>query len=621
MNFSIKTFSVILVFLRTLSGQSISSAIAPKIILENIEFAITYSGEFNINDSYKLECNGTSFLPANISSEQIQFKNLSVSQTGEISFNLLNDDLPINQITRYTIKSWISVLPPVIAIFLAFLTRSIVPALFIAIWFGSWAINGFTGSGLFSGLLDSFYIYVLNTILDRDHAIITLFTFMLGGMVGIIYRNGGMHGIIRHLVKWANTPKKGQISIWLFGVVIFFDDYSNTLIVGNTSRMLCDKLGISREKLAYIVDSTSAPVATIAIITTWIGFQVGIISDAIEGLSGLDESAYILFLHSIPYSFYPFLAIFLVGLVVTTGRDIGPMVKAENNARRGLSTLPEIKIKTDDNDGDLKVKDNIPHRAVNAILPILTLVSAMLYFIFSSGEGDSLKEILGSADTFSALMHSTLLSALMAAMLSVGQRILNLNETFEAWYSGLKFMVMGMLVLILAWALADLSRDLHTADFIVSTLGDSIPMNILPAVVFLVAAATAFGSGSSWGVMAILMPLVIPLSWAVMEGQGGLNPENIHILYSTIACVLTGAVWADHCSPISDTTILTSMASGCELMDHVRTQMPYALIAGGISLLLGTIPAGFGMPWWMLLIIGSIVLVILVRTFGTIIDK
>ena len=621
MDFSIKTFSVILVFLRTLSGQSISSVNAPKIILENIEFAITYSGEFNINDSYKLECNGTNFLPANIESEQIKFKNLSISQTGEISFNLLQDDLPINQITRYTIKSWISILPPVIAIFLAFLTRSIVPALFIAIWFGSWAINGFTGPGLFSGLLQSFHIYVLNTILDRDHAIITLFTFMLGGMVGIIYRNGGMHGIIRHLVKWANTPKKGQISIWLFGIVIFFDDYSNTLIVGNTSRMLCDKLGISREKLAYLVDSTSAPVATIAIITTWIGFQVGIISDAIEGLSGLDESAYLLFLHSIPYSFYPFLAIFLVGLVVTTGRDIGPMVKAENNARRGLSTLPEIKIKTDDNDGDLKVKDNIPHRAVNAILPILTLVSAMFYFIFSSGEGDSLKEILGSADTFSALMHSTLLSALMAAMLSVGQRILNLNETFEAWYSGLKFMVMGMLVLILAWALADLSRDLHTADFIVGTLGDSIPMNILPAVVFLVAAATAFGSGSSWGVMAILMPLVIPLSWAVMEGQGGLNPENIHILYSTIACVLTGAVWADHCSPISDTTILTSMASGCELMDHVRTQMPYALIAGGISLLLGTIPAGFGMPWWLLLVIGSIVLVILVRTFGTIIDK
>ena len=200
--------------------------------------------------------------------------------------------------------------------------------------------------------------------------------------------------------------------------------------------MLCDKLGISREKLAYLVDSTSAPIATIAIITTWIGFQVGIISDAIEGLSGLDESTYLLFLHSIPYSFYPFFAIFLVGLVVTTGRDIGPMVKAENDARRGHSTLPEIKKKTDDNDGDLKVKDNIPHRAVNAILPILTLVSAMLYFIFSSGEGDSLKEILGSADTFAALMHSTLLSALIAAMLSVGQRILSLIQRTQVYGYG-----------------------------------------------------------------------------------------------------------------------------------------------------------------------------------------
>ena len=146
-------------------------------------------------------------------------------------------------------------------------------------------------------------------------------------------------------------------------------------------------------------------------------------------------------------------------------------------------------------------------------------------------------------------------------------------------------------------------------------------MNILPAVVFLVAAVTAFGSGSSWGVMAILMPLVIPLCWAVMEGQGGVNPENIHILYSTIACVLTGAVWADHCSPISDTTILTSMASGCELMDHVRTQMPYALIAGGVSLLVGTIPAGLGLPWWLLLAIGAAVLVILIRTLGTLVDN
>ena len=175
---------------------------------------------------------------------------------------------------------------------------------------------------------------------------------------------------------------------------------------------------------------------------------------------------------------------------------------------------------------------------------------------------------------------------------------------------------MGLLVLLLAWALADVSKDLQTADYIVSSLGGSIPMNLLPAIIFVIAAITAFGSGSSWGVMAILMPLVIPLTWAVMENHGGANPENYHIMYSSVACVLTGAVWADHCSPISDTTILTSMASGCELMDHVWTQMPYALSAGLAALFLCTLPAGFGMPWWILLILGISSQVIIVSIFG-----
>ena len=237
-----------------------------------------------------------------------------------------------------------------------------VPALFVAIWFGAWATNGLSLGGLFTGLLESFHVYILNTFIDRDHAAITLFTLMLGGMVGIVYRNGGMHGIIYHLIKRANTPKKGQIAVWLFGMVIFFDDYSNTLIVGNTSRMLCDKLRISRQKLAYLVDSTSAPVSTIAVITTWIGFQVGIIADSIKGLPGLNESAYLLFLHSIPYSFYPFLAIFLVGLVVTTGRDIGPMVDVELNARKGQEN---IKLEQDQERSstseDLQVKMDIPY--------------------------------------------------------------------------------------------------------------------------------------------------------------------------------------------------------------------------------------------------------------------
>ena len=613
MIFYLKILFAILLPIQILAGNDITTE-APKILLKDVDFNISFTGSFNSDDSFSLNSSGKTYYPFEVNSKKIKFKDINTNVLGNTSFKLEKNSKTIHELKKYIIRPWVSILPPLIAIALAFLTRSIVPSLFIAIWFGSWAVHGLTFGGIFTGLLDSFNVFILNTILDRDHAVIALFTLMLGGMVGIIYRNGGMHGIIQLLIKKANTPKKGQISIWLFGVIIFFDDYSNTLIVGNTSRLLCDKLGISREKLAYLVDSTSAPVATVAVITTWIGFQISIISDSIESIGGISESAYLLFIHSIAYSFYPFLALFLVGLVVTTGKDFGPMVEAELQARKNKNKKI---VKSEQNNGEeLKVKDNISYNAVNAILPISILVVSMFYFIFSSGQGDTIKDILGSADTFSALMHSTLLSAFVAAILSVGQRILSLNETFEAWYNGLKFMLMGLLVLVLAWALADISKELHTADYIVSVLGDKIPIQILPTVVFFIAAITAFGSGSSWGVMAILMPLVIPLCWAVMENYGGPGPENIHILYSTIACVLTGAVWADHCSPISDTTILTSMASGCDLMDHVKTQMPYALIAGSIALFAGTLPAGFGVPWWILLGFGFVLLFIIINTYG-----
>ena len=596
---------------KNIYGNVVSES-SPKVALKGIKFTIIFNGKFSDDDVYKLETDAKSLSPSKKTKYKLIFNNIALDQIGQSTLILEKNKLEIYKLKKLAIYPWVSTLPPIIAIILAFLTRSIVPSIFVAIWFGSWAVNGMTFTGVFTGLLDTFNVFILNTILDRDHTIIALFSLMLGGMVGIIYRNGGMHGIIQLLIKKANTPKKAQISIWFFGLIIFFDDYSNTLIVGNTSRLLCDKLGISREKLAYLVDSTSAPVATIAVITTWIGFQISIISDSIENISGITESAYLLFINSIAYSFYPFLALFLVGLIVFTGKDFGPMVDAEKKARKNK----QIKNTKQNDSEELKVKENIPYKAINAILPIVILIVSMFYFIFTSGQGDTIKDILGSSDTFSALMHSTLLSAFSAAVLSIGQRLLTIDETFEAWYSGVKFMMMGLLVLVLAWALADISKELHTADYIVSILGDKIPIQILPMVVFIIAAITAFGSGSSWGVMAILMPLVIPLCWAVMDNYGGPSPENIHILYSTIACVLTGAVWADHCSPISDTTILTSMASGCDLMDHVKTQMPYALIAGSLALFLGTIPAGFGVPWWILLGLGFILLFIIVNKYG-----
>jgi Na+/H+ antiporter NhaC len=208
----------------------------------------------------------------------------------------------------------------------------------------------------------------------------------------------------------------------------------------------------------------------------------------------------------------------------------------------------------------------------------------------------------------------------VAAALSIGQGILDLEQTVEAWYEGLKSMLFAMIILVLAWALSNITDVLHTADYLVSVLGESLPPGIVPALIFILAAATAFATGSSWGTMGILMPLVVPLVWAVLAQNGMSDPTHYHILYSSVSCVLAGSVWGDHCSPISDTTILSSMASGCDHIEHVRTQLPYAFSVGTVAILFGTLPAGFGMPWWIGLLVGAALLYALLYTIGTPVD-
>ena len=200
--------------------------------------------------------------------------------------------------------------------------------------------------------------------------------------------------------------------------------------------------------------------------------------------------------------------------------------------------------------------------------------------------------------------------------MTMSQRLLTLNEIVDSWLVGARFMLTGLVLLIMAWAIADVAEVLQTAPYLISILGDQISPQLLPGIVFLLAASTAFASGSSWGVMAILMPLVIPLCWAVLLANGMATPEHMHILYSCIACVLTGAVWADHCSPISDTTVLSSLATGCDHMEHVRTQLPYAALGGVVAFAIGVVPAGYGQPWWILLPAGAGVLYVIHRFLG-----
>ncbi len=519
--------------------------------------------------------------------------------------------------------SWLSILPPVLAIVFALTLKRVIPALFLGIWLGVWIIHGFSFFGLWQGLLETFQVYVLQALANPDRAAIILFSLMIGGMVGIISRNGGMQGIVNLIVKWADSVRHASLATAWMGLAIFFDDYANTLVVGNTMRPVTDAKRISRAKLAYIVDSTAAPVACIALVTTWIGYEVGLIGDSIDKIASLDAEAYLVFLNTIPYSFYPLLAIIFVFMIAGSGRDFGPMLAAERHAREhGVFVDEHLADETDNDSKPIQPVRDKPQRAINAVIPVMVLVFSVVGGLYITGKASvevanpSIQDIIGAADSYKALMWASFLGMLSATFLTLAQRIMDLEETINAWYQGLRSMLMAIIILLLAWSLGDVAEILRTADFLISVLGDSLPPYAVPVLVFVLAAATAFATGSSWGAMGILVPLVIPLTWAVLEARDMATPEHMHILYSSISAVLAGSVWGDHCSPISDTTILSSLASGCDHIEHVRTQLPYALVVGLAAILTGTLPVAMGMPWWLGLIAGIVLLWILLRSLG-----
>ena len=515
---------------------------------------------------------------------------------------------------------WLSLVPPLLAIGSVFLLRQVIVALFLGIWVGGWIAYNLSLPGLYYGLLDTIPVYVRGGLVDEERISILMFSLMIGGMVGIITKNGGTIAMVNRVIPWARSPRRGQLATSILGIVIFFDDYANTLIVGNAMRPISDRLKISREKLAYIVDSTAAPIASLGLVTTWIGYEVGAIGDAISKIEGFQEDAYSIFLHSLPYSFYPLLTIFFVFAVAFTQRDFGAMYAAECLARgkvTGIQDQTPLEFGLDEQ-RNLQPQIDKPQRSINAMVPILVLLTATLMGLYVTGRttaetGGTLKEIIGQADSATSLLWGSLLSAIAAAILSIAQGILTLSETVDAWLAGMKSMLPTMVILVLAWGLSGVLDRIGTIEFLTSLLGERLIPELIPTVVFLLSGIIAFATGSSWGTMAILMPLVVPLSWTALS-QG--NMASSAIFYSSISTVLAGAVWGDHCSPLSDTTILSAMASRCQPVEHVRTQLPYAIAVGMVALLLGTLPTAFGLPWWIALILGIAVLLLILRILG-----
>ena len=605
----------------------------PKVALAGVPFEQTIQAteapvgplELRVGDeTYTVEPQAFGGIDSGIVSEAT-VEDIVVPSTGEFTMTLSREGQVLSEGTSSAIYGWLSVLPALIAIAMALLTRQVVPSLFLGVAMGAWMTYGLSIPGLWFGLLDTMQVYVLEALVppdgDKGHISIVIFTLMMGGLIGIIYRNGGAHAIAERISQLASNRRRGQLSTSGLGFAIFFSTYANSLIVGNTMRPVTDRLKISREKLAYIVDSTAAPLAAIAIISTWIGFELGLIQSALASI-GFNENAYSVFLKTIPYNFYPILALFFVLAVGFTGRDFGPMAKAERRAfhegkvSRDGASVDDSEEDEGESGGELHMKEGVTKRSINAVLPIGTLIATVAIGLYVTGDGDTIREIIGSAESSRVLVWAGLLGVLVAAALSVGQRLLSLQETVNAWFDGLKSVLFVMIILTLAWSLAAIAVDLHTANYLVSVLGDALRPEFLPAILFVLSGAVSFAVGTSWGTMGILMPLAVPLVWTILQNFGMATPEYNHIVYATIGTILAGSVWGDHCSPISDTTIISSVAAGSDHIDHVRTQIPYALTVGAVSLVVGLLPSGFGVPWWLTLPAGAAILVGILYVFG-----
>ncbi len=553
-----------------------------------------------------------------------QWRSASLPFPGAGSWQLSGPDGAVADL--WVIPGWLSIMPPLIAILLALIFRQVLLALFAGVFTGALIIHGYDPvSGFFLGVSD----YIGLSAANPDNFAILVFSLTLGGMVGVISRAGGTQGIVEALSRYASGYRRGQLATWAMGILIFFDDYANTLIVGNTMRPFTDKLKISREKLAYLVDSTAAPITTIALISTWIGYQISLIGQAYSQL-GLRENAYLVFLKTIPYSFYPIMALVFAFFIAILGRDFGPMLAAERRAQHKGKLLGDKAIPLADvNARELLAEPGTPLRWYNALVPILTVILTTIVGLWITGyqkvgpmAGDDspmhyISTVFGAGDSFKVLLWSAFLGTFVAIIMILSQKILSLHDALNAWVAGVKSLVLAALILVMAWSIGNVCNDVQTANWVINSTQSLLSARWVPAITFIVAGIIAFSTGSSWATMAILTPIVIPIAHQLPAADPGITAAHQQIIMlSSIAAVLAGSVFGDHCSPISDTTIMSSMASGSDHIDHVRTQMPYALVVAFVAMLFGFIPAGFGLTSGVEIVLSVVVMFIIVRFVG-----
>ncbi len=505
-----------------------------------------------------------------------------------------------------------SLLPPLLAIGLAVTTRRVYISLFIGVLGGAILVAGGDVPAALWRLASHHSIAPFRNV---DRLSLLAFILLIGSSVALMGESGGTAGLVSRMVRFASTRLRAQVFSGLAGLLIFFDDYASCLMVGPAFRPVFAHHRLSRAKLAYIVDSTAASISSIFFISTWIGYEVGLIDQALAilpagHLSGL--SAYGVFLDSIPHRFYLFFAISLVFILAISGRDFGPMLAAERSPEPETTGAagPEVTGKS----------------WILAACPMTVLLLGTLAGLLLSGraslaeagrlEGAGFRELIGAANSYRAMLLASIASFICAMSLSAWMGRMKPRRLADASLRGAWLMVPPLLILVLAWALGDICVELKTGSFVGRQLAEVARPWILPTMVFLAGAGISFATGTSFGTMAIMMPVAVPLAFASGTAAAVTPETQVSLIVATVGAVLAGAVFGDHCSIISDTTILSATATNCGLLEHFRTQAPYAFLAGFVAVIAGTIPAGLGIPVWLCLAAGVLLLAGAVRILG-----
>lgn len=456
--------------------------------------------------------------------------------------------------------TWLSVLPPLMAIVMALVTKQVFPSLFAGIWLG-WIV--LAGGNVLVGLADAIQALV-DVFKDSGNTRVIIFSGLVGSLIALTQRSGGVEGFIRWITDrgYVASRRGAELLASLIGLGIFVESSITCLVAGAIARPLFDRFRLSREKLAYICDSTSAPVCMLIPMNGWGAFVMGLL--ATQGVA--DPLRTLLYANL--FNFYSVLAVGLVFFLVLTGKDFGPMARAQKRAletgqllRDGGEPLVSAEVLS------LPTKEGVPPRASNMLVPMLVMIGMMPVGLLITGKGNLLA---GSGST--SVLWAVLLATVVASVMYAVQKIFNLAEIMDLTFKGLGGLMPVALLMMLAFAIGATSNELRTGLYLAGLAEGILSPGVVPAILFVLSGAMAFSTGTSWGTFAIMLPIGIPMVAALGSD-----------LHMTVGAVLAGGVFGDHCSPISDTTIISSMAAGSDHIDHVNTQLPYALVMGAVT--------------------------------------